>query len=167
MSVSPPSSFHRTVSLFAIACLAALVVGPFAAWMAHEQGAMPGSFSAERHAAGEEFRVSEPGRNVGVWALPADVDRASVRCTSNGESLELAESRTTQLDGESAALLLDDEFLSLERLSCSGGGLQEIAISSRLAESTARTMMIGALVATPVLFVVGLVLRRRGFRWPI
>lgn len=158
---------HRTVSLFAIACLAALVVGPFAAWMAHEQGAMPGTFSAERHSAGEEFRVSEPGRNVAIWALPAEVDRASVRCTSNGELLGLAEERTTQVDGESAVLLLDDEFLSLERLSCSGGGVQELALSSRMAESTSRTITIGALVATPALFVVGLVLRRRGFRWPV
>ncbi|RLV54656.1 hypothetical protein D9V41_15155 [Aeromicrobium phragmitis] len=167
MSAGTSSSFHRTVSLFAIACLSALVVGPFAAWMAHERGSMPGSFAAERYRAGEEFRVSEPGRSVAVWALPADTDRSAVRCTSNDEPRELAETRTTQIDGESAVLLLDDEFLSLEKLVCTGGGLSTIAVSSRLAESTSRTMTIGALVAAPVLVVVGLALRRRGFRWPV
>lgn len=161
------SSVDRVVSLFAIACLAFLVVGPFAAWVAHERASLPGNVHQERYRPGEEFRVTEAGSSAAIWALPGDVDRGAVRCTSNGEALELAPENTTEIDGTTAVLLLDKEFLSLERLSCSGGGIDQLAVSTRLAESSARTLTVGALVATPILFVLGIVLRRRGYRWPI
>ncbi|WP_293781724.1 hypothetical protein [uncultured Aeromicrobium sp.] len=132
-----------------------------------ERSDLPGHFESTRIAAGEEYRPTRAGQQFAFWALPEDVDRGSVRCTDDGETLELADPATTEIDGQSAVLLIDATFTALDRVSCTGGGIDEIAVSMRVAESTARTIIIGALVATPVLFVVGLVLRRRGFRWPI
>lgn len=156
------TNWNKTVSMFAIACMCAIVVGPMAIIFGVAQlNEFPGRFSRDAYAAGEELRVSEPGRMVSIWGFGEELDRDAVSCTDHGEAEALTdEAAHTTVGNRSFTLLLDDDYTVLNELSCAGGGLEELRVSTRTPESRAIAFIVGGSVATVVLVPVGFVLWR-------
>ncbi|UNX55517.1 hypothetical protein MF406_04440 [Georgenia sp. TF02-10] len=96
-----------------------------------------------------------------VWASGEDLRRDEVRCLDNGEPAPLAKNpASTTVDGRGFELLLDGDYDVLNQLTCTGGGLEALRVSTRTPESRARTFIIGGAAATALLAPAGVVLWR-------
>lgn len=154
----------KTVSLFALACMTFIVVGPFGAWMVYKQAQPPGWFSNEVINPGDTFSPTSASRTVAVWGTPATLDIQEVQCTLEDEPIKLDKERTTtDIKGAEAVLLFtnDGNYTVFDRISCEGGGLAQIHMSNRFPMDKARKIIIALLVATPIVGGFGVVLFRR------
>lgn len=154
----------KTVSLFALACVAFIITGPIAAWTAYKLAQPPGTFSNQVINPGEAFSPTRSSRTVEVWGTPADLDIQGVQCQLKDESIKLdTERNTTDIKGTKAVLLFvnDGDYTVFDRISCEGGGLEQIYMSTRLSMDKARIIIIASLVAAPLAGGFGIVLFRR------
>lgn len=152
----------KTVSLFALSCMLFIIVGPFGAWMVYKQAQPPGQFSNQVINPGETFSSTRPSKTVAVWGTPANLDIQGVQCKLEDEPIKLEKERTTtDIKGTETVLLFDGDYTVFDRISCEGGGLEQIHMSTRFPMDKARTFMTALLVATPIVGGFGIVLFRR------
>lgn len=152
----------KTVSLFALACMTFIITGPFAAWTAYKLAQPPGTFSDQVINPGETFSQTRASKTLAVWGTPASLDIQEVECKLEDESIKLEKDRiTTEIKGTEAVLLFDGNYTVFDRISCQGGGLEQIHLSNRFPMDKARKIIIASLVATPLLGGFGIFLFRR------
>lgn len=153
---------RKAVSLFAIACMTFIITGPFAAWIVYKLAQPPGTFSNQVIHPGETFSQTKAGKTLAVWGAPASLEIQEVQCRVDDRPIKLKKERTTTDNkGNEVILLFDGNYTVFDRVSCEGGGLEEIHLSNRFPIDRARKIMIGSLVATPLVGGLGIVLFKR------
>lgn len=159
------SMTKKTVSLFAISCMLFIIVGPFAALTTYLLAQSPGTFSDQAIKPGETFSQNKAARTLEVWGTPASLDLQGVQCKLGDKSIKL-ENEWTAVDikGTEAILLFQGNYTVFDRISCAGGGLEQIHLSDRFPMDKARIIIILSLVATPIAGGFGIFLFRRASR---
>ncbi|RWR12622.1 hypothetical protein QNH23_16385 [Siminovitchia fortis] len=152
----------KTATLFSLACITFFITGPFASWMIYKKAQSPGTFSNQVIKPGETFSQMKAGKTLEVWGAPASLDIQGVQCKSGDELIELEKERTAiDIKGKEAVLLFDGDYTVFDRISCEGGGLEEIYLSNRFPMDKARKIIISLLVTTPLVGGFGIFLFRR------
>lgn len=156
------SMTKKTISLFAVSCMLVIIVGPLAALTAYQLAQSPGTFANRAIEPGEIFSQNKAAKTLEVWGTPASLDRQGVQCVSGDQPIELENARTTvDIKGTEAVLLFQGNYTVFDRISCAGGGLEQIHLSNKFPMDRARTIIIAALVATPIVGGYGIFLFRR------
>lgn len=152
----------RMVSLFALACMTFIIIGPFAAWTVYKLAQPPGTFSNQVIHPGETFSQTKAGKTLAVWGTPASLDVQDVQCKIGDRAIKLKKERTAiDIKGNEAILLFDGNYTLFDRISCEGDGLEKIHLSNRFPMDKAQKIMIVLLVATPLAGGLGIILFRR------
>ncbi|MCJ7843544.1 hypothetical protein MUB24_22245 [Lederbergia sp. NSJ-179] len=153
---------RKVALLLAIACMTFIIIGPFAAWMTYKLAQPPGTFTNQVISPGETFFQTKAAKTLAVWGTPANLDIQAVQCKLDDELVMLEKERTiTDIKGAKAVLLFDGDYTVFDRISCEGGGLEQIHLSNRFPMDKARKIIITSLVATPLLVGFGIFLFRR------
>lgn len=166
-------SMRRVTALFGLVCLAGSVLAAaFAVFLLTTGGSGP-TFGREESPAGQIVRLVRP---TTLWAKPATVELSSITCTA----VELGGTKTARLalghapDGEATATSsAHGQLRYLTRTStagftvgsvtCAGLGLSAI-VTARDSGEIHHAAGVAFLVAVPVLLLVGVGIRRAGFR---
>ena len=153
---------QKTISLFALSCMLFIIIGPLAALTAYLLAQSPGTFANQAIEPGETFSQKKAARTLEVWGTPASLDIQGVQCVSGDQPIKLENERTTvNMKGTEAVLLFHGNYSVFDRISCTGGGLEQIHLSDRYPMDKARTIIISSLVATPIVGGFGIFLFRR------
>lgn len=166
-------SMRQVTALFGLVCLAGSVLAAaFAVFLLTTDGSGP-TFSSEESPAGQSVRLVRP---TTLWAKPSTVDLASVTCRVQ----ELGGTRTAHLplghapDGQSTVRSSAHGTLryltrtskagfTVGSVTCTGSNLSAI-VTARDSREIHRAAGVAFVVATPILLVLGLGIRRAGFR---
>lgn len=152
----------KTVTLFSLACITFIITGPFTAWMIYKQAQPPGTFSNQVIKPGKTFSQTKAAKTLAVWGTPASLDIEGVQCKLNDQLITLEkELMTVDIEGNEAVLLFAGDYTGFDRISCEGGGLEQIHLSNRYPMDKAQKMIIVSLVATPLVGGFGIFLFRR------
>src|SRR4051812_31013254 len=164
---------RRVTALFGLVCLAGSVLAAaFAVFLLTTHGSGR-TLSSEEVPAGRSVRLVRP---TTVWAKPATVDLSSVSCTAE----ELGGTKAARLplghapDGKGTATSSAHGTLryltrtsaagfTVGSVTCTGPNLSAI-VTARDAREIRHDAGIAFLVAVPILLLLGLGIRRAGFR---
>jgi hypothetical protein len=166
-------SMRRVTALFGLLCLAGSVLAAaFAVFLLATNGSGP-TFSGEESPTGQSVRLVRP---TTLWAKPSTVDLSSVTCTAE----ELGGPKTVRLplghapDGKATVTNSAHGTLryltrtskagfTVGSVTCTGTNLSAI-VTARDSGAIHHAAGVAFLVAVPILLLLGLGIRRAGFR---
>lgn len=164
--------FKRTLALFGLVCLVGAVLTPWLAWQVHARDSAAPRPGSTLHAAGSV--IGDPALLSGaeLWAEPATIDRSAITCQSNLRKrgtltahdlgADRARHRTVTVDGTEVRYLTSADGLT--QIRCEGPGLTGIRLSEGTAATGGNGAAVAVLLAAPILAIVGLAIRRTGYR---
>ena len=166
-------SMRRITALFGLVCLAgSLLAAVFAVFLLTTGGSGP-TFSSDETPAGQSVRLVRP---TTLWAKPSSVELSAVTCTAE----ELDGTRSARLplghapDGKATVTSSGHGTLryltrtstagfTVGSVTCTGADLTAI-VTARDSSAIHHSAGVGFLVAVPILLLLGLGIRRAGFR---
>lgn len=165
---------RRTLAMLGIGAWLAMLAFPFASYALYQQSTAAAHLRNDSFSSGEMIEDGAGFVNRSIWAQPADIDLADVKCVGfdvRGENpralpVEKPESGPSTANDERGTFVYlttstDDSVWSAK---CTGSELETLAVSRTPSRDLYRHAAYFMLGAIPFLFVIGLAVRRSGAR---
>lgn len=162
---------RRVTAYFGLSCLIAALFAPIFGVLLLVKGGHDPAINGESQKAGEAITMIRP---TSLWAQPAEVNVETITCVASefggtksttlpvGDAPE-GRSRVTNSRGEFRYLTSTSRAgFEVGSVTCTGSGLSSVTTATDSA-AIGKSAAIMLFVATPLLAIVGFVIRRAGF----